>query len=157
MGFNIRLVAFAVVLLVGAGYTLKNRFISTPHASLPAPVEQMTQSATQATAQAVSQVEEASRQVYENKPKQRLGGMHKCVGGGSTTYTTDDCPPGTKYVEMGGGTVTTMKTNLDGGSSSKSKSSIPNARELLNDPEEAARMQELKDKRMDHLIETGHN
>lgn len=151
MGFNIRLVAFAVVLVAGLGFALKNRMVSAPQVSLPSPVEQVTESA----AQAVTQVEEASRQVVENRPKQRPKSMHKCVGGGSTTYTMDDCPPGTKYVEMGGGSVTTMKTNLDGATSSKSTNSIPNARELLNGSDDATKMQELKDKRMDRLIETG--
>ena len=151
MGFNIRLVALAVVLLAGAGFALKSRMVSAPHVSLPDPVEQVTESA----AQAVTQVEEAGRQVVENKPKARPPSMHKCVGSGSTTYTMDECPPGTKYVEMGSGTVTTMKTNLDGGASSKSKNSIPNARELLNGSDDATKMQELKDKRMDRLIETG--
>ncbi len=150
MGFNIRLVALAVVLLAGAGFALKSRMVSAPHVSLPDPVEQVTESA----AQAVTQVEEAGRQVVENKPKARPPSMHKCVGGGSTTYTMDECPPGTKYVEMGGGTVTTMKTNL-GNANSSSKSSIPNARELLNGSDDAAKMQELKDKRMDRLIDTG--
>jgi hypothetical protein len=152
MGFKIRLVAFAVVLLAGLGFALKGRLVSAPKVNLPSPVEQFTESAAQAVTQ-VQEVGQQAQQIVENKPKARPNSMHKCVGGGSVTYTMDDCPPGTKYVEMGGGTVTTMKTNLDGGSSSKSKSSIPNARELLNDPEEAARMQELKDKRMDAIIE----
>lgn len=148
MGLNIRLVALAVVVLAGAGFALKSHMVSAPQVSLPAPVEQGSESA----AQAVTQVEEAGRQVVENRPQARPPSMHKCVGGSSTIYTMDDCPPGTKYVKMGGGTVTTMKTNLDGGASSKSKSSFPDARELLNGSDDA---QELKDKRMDHLIETG--
>lgn len=161
MGSNLRLVAFAAALLLGAGFALKHRMVSAP--SLPAPVEEAAQSAEQT----VSRVEEAGTQFGQQVQRQvapqtssaqakaPLGGMHKCVGGGSTTYTTDDCPPGTKRVEMGsGGTVTTMRTNLDGAASSK-KNSIPNARELLNGSDDATKMQELKDKRMDRLIETG--
>ncbi|WP_374590688.1 hypothetical protein [Aquabacterium sp.] len=156
MGSNIRLVAFFVVLLLGAGFVFKHRIVKAP--ALPAPVEQAAESATEAVSHAEDLGQRITREMQQaapsagERPKARAGGMHKCVGGGSTTYTMEECPPGTKYAEMGGGAVTTMKTNLDGAASSK-KSSIPNARELLNDPAEAAKLQELKDKRMEAIID----
>jgi hypothetical protein len=157
MGSNIRLVAFAVVLLLGAGFAFKHRIAASP--ALPAPAEQAAESATEAVSHAEDLGQRIAREMQEpsmapaagNRPKVRAGGMHKCVGGGSTSYTMDDCPPGTKYVEMGGGTVTTMKTNLDG--AAESKPGMPNARELLNGSDDATKMQELKDKRMDAIID----
>ena len=157
MGLNIRLVAFLVVLLLGAGFVFKHRIVKAP--ALPAPVEQVAESATETVSHAEDLGQRITREMQQAapsagvRPKARAGGMHKCVGGGSTTYTMDDCPPGTKYAEMGGGAVTTMKTNLDGAASIKP--GIPNARELLNGTDDATRMQQLKDKRMDRLIDTG--
>lgn len=157
MGLNIRLVAFLVVLLLGAGFVFKHRIVKAP--ALPAPVEQAAESATETVSHAEDLGQRITREMQQAapssgvRPKARAGGMHKCVGGGSTTYTMDDCPPGTKYAEMGGGAVTTMKTNLDGAASTKP--GIPNARELLNGTDDATRMQQLKDKRMDRLIDTG--
>lgn len=165
MATHVRLIAFAVVLLVGAGVALKHRLV--PVSALPESVDQITEAAGQTAShleaqgaqigqQVHQQVSQQVQQTIQSAPPPRAGGMHKCVGRGSTTYTTGDCPPGTQWAEMKGGTVTTMRTPVEAAraaSTQRGISNVPNVRELLNDPAEAARMQELKDKRMDAIID----
>lgn len=78
------------------------------------------------------------------------GGPRKCRRGGEVLYTDGACPPGSREMTLGGGSVTVMPSAAPAAKLKAPAASLPHVRDLLlGDP---ARDAELRDKRMDAII-----
>lgn len=82
------------------------------------------------------------------KPAPGAGSVRRCLQNGTTLYTNDACPPGSKELGVKSGTVSVVpafKAPPSASAVDKPKSGIPNARELLSPPGEV----DIKEKHME--------
>lgn len=86
--------------------------------------------------------------------RRRADGLLKCRRGDSVTYTNFECPPGTKPEALAGGTVSVMASEgLPKPTAATPKSG--NAQQSLHDALDLSGNDNVREKRMERLIEKG--